>query len=134
VSTVGIRPRLVALLCDMVVFFVAGFVVGLAGGASAGLRPFIFWLAADIAYHTVMEATLGATLGKLVVGLRVVDEHGDRISWGRSLVRNVIRPVDLLFCGLVGAAAISSSPTNQRLGDRAAGTYVVRAATATAAA
>ena len=45
-------------------------------------------------YTVVLHAKLGATLGKLTVGIRVTCIDGNRISWGRSIARSA---VDLIF-------------------------------------
>jgi uncharacterized RDD family membrane protein YckC len=68
----------------------------------------------------------GMTLGKRIVGIRVVDEEGDVAGFGAAIVRNLLRLVDGLFFYLVGAIFALTSPRGQRLGDRAAHTLVVR--------
>ena len=129
-SYAGVWIRFVALVVDFIVFFIAGFLIGFVvamggGDLPAGTGWFLALLA--VLYTLVMEATYGGTIGKQLVGLRVVDEYGDRIGLGQSFVRNVLRLVDGLFVYLVGAAFIWSSPRRQRLGDRAASSFVVYA-------
>lgn len=69
----------------------------------------------------------GRTPGKRWSGLRVVREGARPIGWGTSLVRNVLRLVDVLpGVYAVGGLCIVLSARNQRLGDLAAGTLVVR--------
>jgi uncharacterized RDD family membrane protein YckC len=68
----------------------------------------------------------GMTLGKRMVGIRVVDEEGDFAGFGASIVRNLLRVVDGLFFYLVGAIFALTSPRGQRLGDRPAHTLVAR--------
>ncbi|MFL5661319.1 MAG: RDD family protein, partial [Ktedonobacteraceae bacterium] len=68
----------------------------------------------------------GATLGKMVVGLRVVKLDGSPISWSESVIRNLLRIIDGIFFYLVGAIFVWTSPRKQRLGDRAASTVVIR--------
>lgn len=70
----------------------------------------------------------GRTLGKRMFGLRVITADGSPASFIAILIRNLLRIVDFLpvFYGL-GLLAIVVSPRSQRLGDIAAGTYVVRA-------
>lgn len=70
----------------------------------------------------------GQTLGKRVFGLRVINEDGSPARFIAVFVRNLVRVVDFLpgFYGL-GLVAIVLSPRSQRLGDLAAGTFVVRA-------
>jgi uncharacterized RDD family membrane protein YckC len=70
----------------------------------------------------------GRTLGKRVCGLRVISADGSPASFTAVLIRNLVRVVDFLpaFYGL-GLLAIVATSRSQRLGDLAAGTFVVRA-------
>jgi uncharacterized RDD family membrane protein YckC len=137
----GIALRFVAVLLDaVIVFFPLGIVVGLMTGggyaergqgyANAGINvgDNAFWLllALGLGYYIVCEAATGATLGKRMVGIRVVDEDGDRVTLGAAVVRNLLRLVDALFFYLVGFLFALTSTRGQRLGDRAAHTIVVR--------
>jgi uncharacterized RDD family membrane protein YckC len=83
----------------------------------------IFW-----GYFIVAEAVWsGQTLGKRAVRLRVVDVRGGPISVIQAVIRNLVRIVDFLpSYYLIGAVAIFVTKRNQRLGDLAAGTVVVR--------
>ena len=79
------------------------------------------------AYLILMEAYAGWTVGKRVLGMKVVDGQGDKIGFTKSLIRNLLRFVDgLPALNILGIALIASSPRNQRFGDRIAKTYVVR--------
>jgi uncharacterized RDD family membrane protein YckC len=70
----------------------------------------------------------GQTIGKRIFGLRVIADDGAPAGFTAVLVRNLVRMVDFLpgFYGF-GLLAIVVSPRSQRLGDLAAGTFVVRA-------
>ena len=70
----------------------------------------------------------GQTLGKRVFGLRVINEDGSPARFIAVFVRNLVRVVDFLpgFYGF-GLLSIVLSSRSQRLGDLAAGTFVVRA-------
>jgi len=70
----------------------------------------------------------GQTIGKRMFGLRVIADDGAPAGFTAVLVRNLIRVIDFLpgFYGF-GLLAIVISPRSQRLGDLAAGTFVVRA-------
>ena len=73
----------------------------------------------------------GRTPGKRLVGLRVVALGGRPVTLIPSAIRNAIRVVDFLPTTYgFGLLAILLSPRNQRLGDMAAGTLVVRERTA----
>jgi uncharacterized RDD family membrane protein YckC len=81
-----------------------------------------------LVYYIAMEAFFGATVGKFVAGIRVVRADGRRIDGIAALLRNLGRIVDFLpFAYLIGAIAVWTSPTRQRLGDRLAKTVVVEA-------
>jgi uncharacterized RDD family membrane protein YckC len=69
----------------------------------------------------------GRTPGKQALGIRVVRDDGGRIGVIDSVIRNLIRIVDLLpGYYAVGLVSVLVSPSNKRLGDMAAGTVVVR--------
>jgi uncharacterized RDD family membrane protein YckC len=137
----GLLRRFVGVLLDaVIVFFPLSIVVGLVFGggysergdgyANAGVivEGNAFWalVALGLLYYIVCEALTGMTIGKRIVGIRVVGEDGEHVSLGAAVVRNLLRPVDGLFFYLVGALFALTSPHRQRLGDRAAGTLVVR--------
>jgi uncharacterized RDD family membrane protein YckC len=85
-------------------------------------------LVLEMLYFVALEvATGGRSLGKRVVGLRVVRDGGLPLGVRESLVRNLLRTVDALPANyLVGLAAMLLSPEGKRLGDVAAGTVVIR--------
>jgi len=122
---VGVGLRFVAVLIDTIIIgVVAGILSAVfrnAPGLSGGITGILTLL-----YFIVLEATQGATLGKMALGLRVVKTDGSPISWTDSLIRNLLRIVDGLFVYLVGAIFIWTSPLKQRLGDRAANTVVIK--------
>lgn len=98
-------------------FSLLGFVIGLVG--------------AVIAMATA-ERIGGASLGKLLLGMRVVSADGRAVGSRGALVRAAAYYVDGLFFGLVGHGAMKSSPFNQRYGDRWGRTVVVRSETVAA--
>jgi uncharacterized RDD family membrane protein YckC len=137
----GVPLRFIAVLLDaVIVFFPAGIIVGLLSGggytetgngyANAGINVGgnTMWLllALGLGYYVLCEAATGATLGKRMVGIHVIGEDGEQLTFGASLVRNLLRLVDCLFFYLVGGIFALTSPRGQRLGDRAAHTLVVR--------
>lgn len=94
-------------------------VAGIALGAFA-----LIW-----GYHVLFETLAsGRSPGKRAAGLRVVRAGGAPVRLRSSAVRNLIRIVDLLppVTYGVGAVSILATGRNQRLGDLAAGTLVVR--------
>ena len=122
---VGVGPRFLALLIDAIIIGVVGGILGVIFRNSPGLSGGVTGLLA-LAYFIVLEATQGATLGKMALGLRVTRTDGAPISWTESIIRNLLRIIDGLFVYFIGAILIWTSPLKQRLGDRVAKTVVVR--------
>jgi len=83
----------------------------------------VIWL-----YDVLFEVlAAGRTPGKRVMKLRVVSSQGQPIGLRASLVRNLLRFVDgPLSAYVAGPVSILASPNNQRLGDHAAGSLVLR--------
>ncbi|MEO8953153.1 MAG: RDD family protein [Ktedonobacteraceae bacterium] len=121
----GVGVRFLAVLIDSIIIAVVGGLLSFIFRDAPGLGGGIVGILA-IVYYIVMEATQGATLGKMALGLRVVKVNGSPISWTESIVRNLLRIIDGLFVYLVGAIFVWTSPLKQRLGDRAAQTVVIR--------
>lgn len=92
--------------------------------AIAAIASFLLVFGYDVAFEVLGG---GRTLGKRWSGIRVVDRNGGPVSFVTSVVRNLLRVIDLLpGFYLVGSIALFVSRKNQRLGDLAAGTLVIR--------
>ncbi len=102
-----------------------------AFGLIQGLIVAIFLLAhfaVEFGYFIVWEMLAnGRSPGKYIIGLRVVRRDGRPIDLRASVVRNLMRIVDMLpEYYVVGLVAIVLSPSGERLGDHVAGTIVIR--------
>src|SRR5215470_10994314 len=75
-------------------------------------------------YGWLLEAAWGATLGKAMVGIRVVGTR-QGVSLSACAIRNVLRIVDGLGFYLVGTVVAACSPAHQRVGDMYARTAVI---------
>ena len=65
----------------------------------------------------------GQTIGKRILGLRVIQENGEPANFFQILIRGFLRSsVDMLY---VGIFVILFSKKHKRLGDMAAGTIVI---------
>jgi uncharacterized RDD family membrane protein YckC len=82
----------------------------------------------SVGYFTLFEVFGGGrTLGKRATGLRVVTDGGGQVGLRASLIRNIIRLLELAFLFYTPAViSVLATRNNQRLGDLAAGTLVVR--------
>ena len=89
-----------------------------------------YLLTGQVVYYVIMEGLFSTTIGKKGAGIRVVDESGGQISMGKSVIRNLLRFIDvlpvLLGWYVLGFLLIFVSDDEQRLGDMAANTYVVK--------
>jgi uncharacterized RDD family membrane protein YckC len=85
------------------------------------------WLGVGFGYYTIMESSSAqATFGKQLMAIKVVDEQGNRISLGRSALRNILRHIPVLsWFILIGYLLIAFTDKKQGLHDMIAGTYVI---------
>jgi uncharacterized membrane protein SpoIIM required for sporulation/uncharacterized RDD family membrane protein YckC len=146
-SVAGIGSRAAAALLDMLIFggvltvitlalfFISISVVGRKHGTATEAAWFfaiylliqfaVFW-----GYYVFFEGLWdGQTPGKRLMRLRVVRDGGYSVTFGASAVRNLVRFVDMLPLPplyLVGLVSAAFSPARKRLGDIAAGTFVVK--------
>lgn len=89
--------------------------------AFATLLVFLGWWG----YFVLFELLWGGqTPGKRLMGLRVVRAGGQPVGIVASLIRNLLRPVDVWLPA--GAVVMLFERSSRRLGDLAAGTLVVR--------
>lgn len=103
-------------------------------GASDGVALWVAGVTIVVAfaslglYFVVGEvARNGRTWGKSRVGLRVVRDDGSRVGVLDSVIRNLLRVVDMLPGNYaIGMLCIVLNSKHKRLGDMAAGTVVVR--------
>jgi len=94
---------------------------------SMGPAFIIFLMIIWVGYHVVLEAvTAGKTPGKHLVGIRVVKADGTRISTLDSIIRNVLRLVDMMpVFYMTGIIVVFFERYNRRLGDVVADTLVI---------
>jgi uncharacterized RDD family membrane protein YckC len=87
------------------------------------------FVALALGYYLVLEAAFGQTVGKLLVGLRVVRAGGGRPNVLEVATRTLARVVDWLpGLYLVGfLVMLATGARRQRLGDLAANTRIARA-------
>lgn len=132
----GIGPRVVAQIIDSVVLVVLFLLVGFVLSGSftfeyQGEAAYPFLLVYGlivILYYAILEGTMGATVGKKLVKIKIVKDDGSACGIGPAFVRTLLRFIDALpFLYIIGMVLIARSEKKQRLGDRLAGTIVVKA-------
>lgn len=94
-----------------------------------GLIPILFWGIMTVG----LEQLFGATLGNFLVGLKPVSIRkstfsgtNKKLTFGQSLKRHLLDPVDMFFFVLIGIITIKNTNKNQRLGDIWGNTIVVK--------
>lgn len=122
----GFWKRVGATLLDgIIVSLPIGLVAGMIFGNEEMIYSNLFTFVLGLLYKTLMESSIKqATLGKMIVGIRVADLNGDRISFGRAVGRYFAAIVSaiILFIGFMMAGWTSKKQT---LHDIIAGTLVV---------
>ncbi|WP_415830882.1 RDD family protein [Janibacter anophelis] len=93
------------LILFVLMFATAGMSSSSSEGATLGLGGIMFiWffgVVATVLYEFVMIALKGQTIGKMVAGVKVVDQrNGQNPGWGSSFMRILIPQVANFFCGL----------------------------------
>jgi uncharacterized RDD family membrane protein YckC len=134
----NIGSRFLATMLDLVIQAAIALVgaliaVALFDGGVLSLVLFVGGFLLIFGFDVAFEvANHGRTPGKKAAGLRVVRETGAPVTFVTSAIRNAMRLIDILP-GVYGIAMISIFATrnNQRLGDLAAGTVVIRERTPT---
>ncbi len=130
----GLGSRFLADLVDVAIrVIVLGAVLAILeiAGAPSTVVLIVFVVGvflALFAYDIAFEVwAAGRTPGKRWNGLRVLMANGQPVTFGPSAVRNLMRVIDIWATAMVvGSVSIIVTPRNQRLGDLAGGTIVVR--------
>jgi uncharacterized RDD family membrane protein YckC len=128
----GLGSRFLAQMIDwvlkaLVLGALAIVLYAIGGGVATAVflvLVFLIWFGYDVLFEVLAG---GRTPGKRLCGLRVVRAGGQPIGFVASSVRNLLRLVDgplTLYMG--GIVSVVVSKRNQRLGDMAADTLVVR--------
>ncbi len=116
-----------ALFAVMSILFGESSTSGTSVNFSMGTFPTLGFFVLAMAYYILMEGYLGQTVGKMLLGIKVVREDtGEVPGIKAAAIRSVLRIVDGLFSYLVAFITVLVSGKNQRLGDMAAHTLVVR--------
>ncbi|MDQ1461287.1 MAG: hypothetical protein QOI08_2771, partial [Actinomycetota bacterium] len=129
----GVGSRFVARLLDTVIQL--GIILALAAGVAFSSAPgFVRAIASVVIFLVIFGYDVpfevmngGRTVGKNAAGIRVVGVLGEPVSLLTSAIRNILRIVDFLpVLYAAGVVCMVATGRDQRLGDLAAGTIVVR--------
>ncbi|HEX8700166.1 MAG TPA: RDD family protein [Myxococcaceae bacterium] len=146
-SSAGFGIRLAARFIDWVFGVLICYVGGMVGGFAVGvlaatghipgewkatlqlLSPLgvLLVVAGGVLYQVLAEAVGGASLGKLILRLRVTSEDLTPCTFKGALIRNMAWFLDAFLFGLPAWRAMSNSMLSQRYGDQWGRTVVMRA-------
>jgi len=119
-----IIDTVVTLVASVIVAFMAGIVIGVIGGNAELFGQFV-GIATSWLYCSLMEASdVQATLGKLVIGAKVVDANGEKLTFGRATGRHFAKYISTLLL-FVGYIMVAFDERKRGLHDMISGTYVV---------
>jgi uncharacterized RDD family membrane protein YckC len=95
-------------------------------GSGKALVYLLLILGIGFLYFGVLQGLKGWTLGKLALGIRLIDEHGrSGPGIGKATIRWALWIVDGFFFYLVAFVTAMATEKNQRVGDIVAKTLVV---------
>ena len=127
----AIDVALQGVVLVVLVSLLAGFLLGSESSeALAVALIFIVVLLVAVGYRVLMETlTRGRTIGKMVLGLKVVRDDGSSIRFRHALVRTLMWFfVDFApwFAACPGIVSSLMNKQGKRIGDMVAGTVVIR--------
>jgi uncharacterized RDD family membrane protein YckC len=140
----GFHMRAGAYIIDVCIQFAINAIMGLvavivfspllAAGSNQFYNPFLlrflgFSCLSQVLfvflYFPIFEWLFGASPGKLILGMRVVQEDGRPCTLKAAVIRGLARLVDQLLSANVAFFQMAKTPLRQRYGDKAANTLVV---------
>lgn len=125
----SVGERIVAFIIDLVImlgyYIIAGFITSLS------FENMWFWaiVGLPITFYALLSELLlnGQSVGKRVMGIKVISLNGNQATLGQYLIRWIFRIVDIWGSVFVlGTVFIATTIRNQRLGDIVAGTILIR--------
>jgi len=133
-----IFERILAWLTDAIILGAYSFIISMIWGAievsgftdseNAFWIPFLLIVLPTFLYYPVVETVWkGYTLGKKIVGIRVVKIDGSRPTLGSFVIRWLFRLLEVsIMAGSIAIVTILLNGKGQRLGDIVAKTTVIK--------
>ncbi len=119
----GFWIRVLAWLIDIII---VGLIFPVVFATGIGFHLFgkgLGFIGAWLYEALLTSSSLQATLGKMILGMRVTDLQGQRISFGRATGRHFAKYLSALFLG-IGYLMVGFTQKKQGLHDMLAGTVV----------
>lgn len=127
----NIFKRVIAVMIDHAILLIGLYTIytqiwqGDVNNVAINTNQFLIFIAITVGYFLLLEWLFHKTIGKKIMGLKVVRITGQSPDLLSALIRNIVRPIDFIGFYLLGLIFITYSDLNQRLGDMIAGTYVI---------
>ena len=130
----SLAERMVATIIDLVILAGYIIIIGMFTNFSGGLFEHGFgWiyvlLFLPVTFYSLLCETFlnGQSVGKRVMGIKVISLNGNPASFGQYLIRWLFRLIDLWIGSFVLAVImIAVTEKHQRIGDIVAGTTLVK--------
>ena len=127
----GRLHRFLAFLVDAIVISIIILVLGAVGvidplDNEAGASTQVVEAVIAFGYYILLTAAFGATLGKMALGIKVVDESGQKAGFFKVLIRETIGKVVSGLIFLLGYIWVLFDGRRQGWHDKIAATFVVR--------
>lgn len=128
----GRLHRFLAALVDGIILTVVSFVLVAIGiidsfGEDASVGDQVVQAVISFGYYILLTAAFGATLGKMALGIVVVDESGQKAGFFKVLIRETIGKIVSAFILFLGFIWILFDGKRQGWHDKIGGTFVVKA-------
>ena len=129
ITPAGVVSRSYAYIIDFLfrslIMFGVSLVFSFLGDAGQGIILIIYFIT-SWGYNIFFEMKNGQTPGKKRLKIRVVQDNGLPASFSQIVVRNLLRPADMLPIGyFLGLVVMMFNSRFKRIGDWAAGTMVI---------
>lgn len=136
-SYAGFWIRFVAYIIDGIILGIVTFPLGIIFPAVTmdGVIPImnttnmmitqVLSVAIFLGYFIFMEGSKATTIGKMALGLTIIDESGNPITMGKAVPRNLGKIVSSLIL-MIGYIMAGFDPRKQALHDKLAKTFVVK--------
>lgn len=121
--------RFFAIGIDVLVFFVVFLYLELLFKVKINIKIIIVYFSSIFIYYSLFEGITGYTWGKLVVGIKVLNEDLTVPGFFKGMARSVMKFIEfnpLLLFGIPTMLFVLISKNKQRFGDILTNTYVVR--------
>ena len=126
----GRLHRFLAFVIDVLIIGVITVVLDAVGVINLGdpsTTDQVLEAAVSFGYYILLTAALGATPGKMALGMTVVDENGQKAGFLKVLIRETIGKIVSALVLFLGFIWILFDDKRQGWHDKIGGTFVVKA-------